>query len=149
MDEAYYCVAWSSQRRCSVKKGVLRNFEKFTVKHLCQSLFSIKLQAWGQQLYLKKGSGTGIFLWVLRNFKEHLFFQNNSWRLLRNLVFTEMDKVIGRSYFEKSHRKLRLSWSCFDNLFIPLLFQKIYSVRDNSEEESMRDLISFPKFLIL
>ena len=33
----------SSHRRCSVKKGVLRNF---TGKHLCQSLFLIKLQAW-------------------------------------------------------------------------------------------------------
>ena len=33
----------SSHQRCSVKKGVLRNFEKFTEKHLCQSLFLIKL----------------------------------------------------------------------------------------------------------
>ena len=32
----------SSQRRCSVKKSVLRNFAKFTGKHLCQSLFSDK-----------------------------------------------------------------------------------------------------------
>ena len=29
------------------KKGVLRNFAKLTVKHLCQSLFLIKLQASG------------------------------------------------------------------------------------------------------
>ena len=29
----------SSHRRCSVRKGVLRNFAKFTGKHLCQSLF--------------------------------------------------------------------------------------------------------------
>ena len=29
----------SSHQRCSVKKGVLKNFEKFTGKHLCQSLF--------------------------------------------------------------------------------------------------------------
>ena len=28
-----------SHQRCSVSKGVLRNFEKFTGKHLCQSLF--------------------------------------------------------------------------------------------------------------
>ena len=33
------------------KKGVLRNFAKFTGKHLCQSLF-IK----------KRGSGTDVFL---------------------------------------------------------------------------------------
>ena len=30
-------------RRCSVKKGVLRNFEKFTGKHLCQNLFFNKV----------------------------------------------------------------------------------------------------------
>ena len=29
----------SSHRRCSVKKGVLRNFAKLTGKHLCQRLF--------------------------------------------------------------------------------------------------------------
>ena len=32
----------SSHRRRSVKKRVLRNFAKFTGKHLCQSLFLIK-----------------------------------------------------------------------------------------------------------
>ena len=29
----------SNHRRCSLRKGVLRNFAKFTRKHLCQSLF--------------------------------------------------------------------------------------------------------------
>ena len=29
----------SSHQRCSLRKGVLRNFAKFTGKHLCQSLF--------------------------------------------------------------------------------------------------------------
>ena len=29
----------SSHLRCSVKKGVLGNFAKFTGKHLCQRLF--------------------------------------------------------------------------------------------------------------
>ena len=33
----------SSHPRCSVKKGVLRNFAKFTGKHLCQSLFFNKV----------------------------------------------------------------------------------------------------------
>ena len=30
-------------RRCSLKKGVIRNFTKFTRKHLCQSLFFNKV----------------------------------------------------------------------------------------------------------
>ena len=37
-----YCFSnnWiSSHQGCSVRKGVLRNFAKFTGKHLCQSLF--------------------------------------------------------------------------------------------------------------
>ena len=33
----------SNQQRCSVKKGVLRNFVKFTGKHLCLSLFFIRV----------------------------------------------------------------------------------------------------------
>ena len=33
----------SSHRRCSVKKRALKNFEKFTGKHLCRSLFLIKV----------------------------------------------------------------------------------------------------------
>ena len=33
----------SSHQRCSVRKGVRRNFVKFTGKHLCQSLFFDKV----------------------------------------------------------------------------------------------------------
>ena len=33
----------SSRRRCSVRNDVLRNFAKFTEKHLCQSLFLNKV----------------------------------------------------------------------------------------------------------
>ena len=36
-------ISRSSRRRCSIKKGVLRNFAKFTGKHLCQSLFFNKV----------------------------------------------------------------------------------------------------------
>ena len=35
----------SSHLRCSVRKGVLRNFAKFIGKHLCQSLFFNKVAA--------------------------------------------------------------------------------------------------------
>ena len=37
----------SSHRRCSVKKGVLRNFAKFTGRHLWHSLFFNKVAGWG------------------------------------------------------------------------------------------------------
>ena len=41
----------TSHQRCSVRKGVLRNFAKFTGKHLCQSLFFNKVA----------DLGTGVF----------------------------------------------------------------------------------------
>ena len=44
------------------KKGALGNFIKFTGKHLCQSLFFNKVAALRLQLYLKKDSGTGVFM---------------------------------------------------------------------------------------
>ena len=37
---------WSNQRRCSIKKGVLKHSTKFTWKHLCQSLFFNKVAGW-------------------------------------------------------------------------------------------------------
>ena len=41
-------------------RGVLRNFVKLTGKHLCQSLFSNKLQVSGLQLYQKRNFSTGV-----------------------------------------------------------------------------------------
>ena len=37
----------SSHRRCSVRKSVIRNFSKFTWKHLWQSLSFNKVAGWG------------------------------------------------------------------------------------------------------
>ena len=39
LNKCYSEVLKSSHRWCSVKKGVLRNFARFTGRHLCQSLF--------------------------------------------------------------------------------------------------------------
>ena len=55
-----------SRRDC--KKGVLRNFVKFTGKHLCQSLFFNNVAGLSLQLYLKRDTGTSVFLWILQNF---------------------------------------------------------------------------------
>ena len=40
-----------SHRRCYVRKDVLRNFAKFTGKHLCQDLFFNKVEGFSVQLY--------------------------------------------------------------------------------------------------
>ena len=48
-----------SHQRCSRKKGDLRNFAKFTGKHLYQCLFFNKVAA---ETLLKRDPGTGVFL---------------------------------------------------------------------------------------
>ena len=73
----------SSHRRCSIKKGVLRNFTKLTRRHLCWSLFLIKLQA---LTLLKKRLAV--------NFVKFLripFLQNTSGRLLLALTTCYFD----------------------------------------------------------
>ena len=52
----------SSHRRCSVRKGVLKNFAKLTGKHLCQSLFFNKVVGLRPANFIKIDSGAGVFL---------------------------------------------------------------------------------------
>ena len=50
----YHIHIKSSHQRCSVKKGVLRNFAKYTGKHLCQSLLFNKVAGLRPAPSLKK-----------------------------------------------------------------------------------------------
>ena len=52
----------SIHRRCSVKKGVLRNFTNFKGKHLCWSLFLVKLQAFWPATLLIRDSSTSVWI---------------------------------------------------------------------------------------
>ena len=64
----------SSHRRCCIKKDVLRNFLKFSGKHLCQSLFFNKVAG----------------LWpatLLKNRLWHKCFHVNFRKFLRNLFY--------------------------------------------------------------
>ena len=61
----------SNHRRCSLRKGILRNFAKFTGKHLCQGLFFNKVA--GFVTLLKSHFGMGFLLKICCIFSEHLF----------------------------------------------------------------------------
>ena len=47
---------FQKHQRCSVKRGVLEKLANFIGKHLCWSLFIIKLQAFGPSTLLKRNS---------------------------------------------------------------------------------------------
>ena len=43
---------------------------------MCQGLFLIKLQVSGLELYYKRDSGTGVFLWILLIFEKKICQKN-------------------------------------------------------------------------
>ena len=77
-----------SHGRCSVIKGVLRNYAKFTGKHLCQSLFLIKLQTWEFSVNFAKFLRTPFLI-------EHLWW----------LLLSEVDIYKGMLRFEKDWKR--------------------------------------------
>ena len=72
----------NSHRRCSVIKDVLRNFAKFTRKHLCQSLFFNKVADLRPATLLKKRLWYRCFPVNFAKLLRTPFSQNTSGRLL-------------------------------------------------------------------
>ena len=67
------------------KKGVLKNFAKFTGKYLFQSPFFNKAAG----LFVKKETLAYVFLVNFMKFLRTPLLQNTSKRLLLNFIFTE------------------------------------------------------------
>ena len=57
----------------SVKKVFVKNSQNSQENNYARIFFVIKLQATVLQVYSKRNSKTGVFLWILRNFSEHQF----------------------------------------------------------------------------
>ena len=76
----------SSHRRCFLKKSVLKNFLKFTGKHLCQSPFFKKVVGLRPVTLLKKRLWHRCFPMNFTKFSRTLFLQNTFGRLLLNKV---------------------------------------------------------------
>ena len=79
--EDFNWISRSSHRRCSVGKGVLRNFVKFTVNHLCHSLHSTSVRP---ATLLKERLWHNWFPVNFAKFLRTTFWQNTSVRLLLN-----------------------------------------------------------------
>ena len=80
--EYLYILYRSSHRRCSLKKGVLGNFTKFTGKHLYQSHFFNKVASLRPATLLKKRLWHRCFPMNFAKFLKTPFLQNISRRLL-------------------------------------------------------------------
>ena len=73
----------SSHRRCSVRKGVLRNFTKFTWKLLCQSFFFNKVAGLRSSTLSKKETLAQVFSCEFYKISRNTSFTETSeWLLL-------------------------------------------------------------------
>ena len=96
----------TSQWMCAVRKDVLHNFSKFTGKHLCQSLFLIKLLALACN-FIAKGSLAQMFFVNFAKFLGTPFLQNTSGRLLLYVVPTRSNTTLS---LEKTSQRLNIPY---------------------------------------
>ena len=86
------------------EKGVLRNFAKFRGKYLCLRPATL----------LKKTLETGVFLWILWNFEEHLFLQSTSGgcsyldNLMKKYPGYQKDRLVNLKIYLASYWKYRI-----------------------------------------
>ena len=101
-----WCTYISSHWRCSIKKGILKNFAKFIGKHLCQSLFFNKVAGLRPQPavsasvstswylkacnFIKKETLEQMFSCEFCEISKNTFFIEHLWWLL--LVLESNDK---------------------------------------------------------
>ena len=71
--------ARSSHWRCSMGKNVLRNFAKFTGKHLCQSRFFNKVAGLRPATLLKKEALAQVFSWEVCKISKNTFYTEHHW----------------------------------------------------------------------
>ena len=76
-----------------MKKCVLRNFTKFTGKHLCQSLFFNRFAGFRPANLLKKRLCHKCFPMNFVKIPRTPFLQNSSGQLLLNTLFTSVGLV--------------------------------------------------------
>ena len=79
----------SSHQRCSVRKGVLRNFAKLTGKHKCQNLFFNKVAGLRPSTLLKKRLWHRCFPISFAKFLRTPFIENTYGRLLQPVFVLE------------------------------------------------------------
>ena len=76
------CLSRNSRPDVFCEKGVLRNFEKFTGKHLCQSLFFLKVAGSRPAILLWKRTWRRCFPLNCAKFLRTTFLTEHLWWLL-------------------------------------------------------------------
>ena len=127
---------YSSHRRCSVKKGVLRNLAKFTGKHLCQRFFFNKVAGIRPATLLKKSLWHRCFPVNFAKFLRTLVLQNTFGRLLLSAT-SPKSYPINNSNFFQNILALEYSYNYY------LLHSRVHITIDTIQKLSIKLIQSF------
>ena len=100
----------SRYHRCSIKKGVLRKFAKFTGKHLCRSLFFKKVAGLACH-FIKKVTPAQVFSCEYCEICKNTFFTEHLWTAVS----------LHKNIYKKAHNE-----RCETLWTYPLLLQRQY-----------------------
>ena len=95
-----FCINRSTRPEVFCKNGVLRSFTKFTVKHLCQSLFFSKVAGRRPATLLKKRLWHRCFPVNFVKFLRTSFFTERLWWLLLKGVLRSFAKFTGKDLYQ-------------------------------------------------
>ena len=117
-----FSIIKSSNRRCSVRKSVFRNFAKFIGKHLCQSLFFNKVAGLRPATLLKKKLWQRYFPVNFAEFLRTPFLQNTSRRLLLNnrakVIYVKTKcRFVAKSISQQFRREITVQFSLWKSAF--------------------------------
>ena len=112
----------SSHQRCSVRKGILRNFAKFTGKHLCQVLFYNEVADLQPQpaTLLKKKLWRRYFPMNFAIFPRTPFHRtplNDFFSTIQHFLAENPSKVLNG---QQQHKGLTFHWSIISPLLVKL-----------------------------
>ena len=112
-------------RKCSIKKGVLRNFAKFSGKYLCQSLFFHKITGLRPATLLKKTLAQ-VFSCDFCKISKNTFYYRTP--LMATSDYVNISDVCFLVQIEKTSKNLNLvshfHWSHFHRCYF--LFQCLF-----------------------
>ena len=107
-----YIVFRSSHQRCFIKIDVLKNFTKFTGKHLCQSFFVNKVTGLRPATLLRKRLWYRCFPANFVKFLRITFLQNTSGRLLPCFEHAQTFHISHFTYHLRYYMIIDYCWSC-------------------------------------
>ena len=117
----------SSHQKCSIKKGVFKNFVKFTGIHLCQSLFFNKVAGLKPVTLLKKRP------W-------HRHFALNFAKFFKNTFFTEYLWTIAFAYHKNIHYHHHQLFSQKAHLWCLSVFNWVEQTKNTFKKSSFSDI---------